>query len=294
MDLLQLKYFQVVARLENVTRAAEELHIAQSSLSKTIARLEESVGVPLFNRRGRRIELNQFGEIFLNRVKRSFSELEQGQRELADLAGLESGSVAVGATTSELLPDLFSKYLTHHPHVKIRLLQVTRPLEIPERLMSGEFDLCVSSLPIDHSEIQCKPLMTEKFFLAVPPNHRLAGCKSIQLSEIANDSFISLTPESEFRAITNDFCQQAGFAPNIVFESSTPEVIRSLVKTGLGIAFIPAYWWSGSNIDGLAVQLNIENPNCQRTIWLSWVKDRYLSSATRNLSEFMINYFSPG
>lgn len=295
MDLLQLKYFQVVARLENVTRAAEELHIAQPSLSKTIARLEESVGVPLFERQGRRIRLNQFGEIFLRRVKRSFSELEQGQREVADLAGLERGSVTVGATTSQLLPNLFREYLTHYPHVKIRLLQVTGRLEIPERLMNGEIDLCISSLPIEQpigqAEIHCEPLITEEIFLAVPANHRLAGRNSIQLNEIANDPFISLTTEDGIRTITNDFCRQAGFMPNIVFESSTPEVIRSLVKAGLGVAFLPAYWWRGDSMD-LPVQLHIESPTCQRTIWLSWVKERYMSSATRNFREFMINHFS--
>lgn len=91
MDLLQLKYFQVVARLEHMTRAAEELHISQPSLSKMISRLEKHLGVPLFDRHGKQIRLNRFGKIFLNRVDRVFAELEEGQYELADLTGLERG-----------------------------------------------------------------------------------------------------------------------------------------------------------------------------------------------------------
>lgn len=130
MELLQLKYFQVVARLENVTRAAEELRIAQPSLSKTIARLEKSVGVPLFERKGKRIRLNQFGKTFLKRVNRSFLELEEGQREITELSGLERGSITVGATTSRLLPSLLSEYLTNHPQVKFRLFQVIHQAEI--------------------------------------------------------------------------------------------------------------------------------------------------------------------
>jgi DNA-binding transcriptional LysR family regulator len=291
MNFNHLKYFQVVAHLENVTRAAEELHIAQPSLSKTISRLEESVGVPLFERQGKRIELNQFGKIFLRRVERSFNELTEGQREVTDLAGLERGRVTVGATTARLLPDLFKEYLTHHPHVKFRLFQITQQLEIQKQLMNGEIDLCISTLPIEQLEIHCESLIIEEIFLAVPPEHRLAGQKSIRLEEIANELFIHQSAECGLREVTNDFCQQAGFTPNIAFESSTPEVICSLVKAGFGNAFIPAYWWEGNFTDSL-VKLQIEDPTCQRTIWLSWVKERYLSMAARDFSKFAIEYFS--
>jgi len=294
MDLLQLRYFQVVARLENVTRAAEELHIAQSSLSKTIARLEEGVGVPLFERQGRRIRLNQYGKTFLKRVERSFRELEEGQREVADLAGLDRGSVTVGATTSPQLPYIFREYLTLHPHVNFRFLQATQHLEIQERLMNGEIDLCISTQPIDQLGILCEPLKNEEILLALPPEHRFVGRKSIQLKEVADEPFIRQTAAYGLREITDDFCQQAGFTPhiaNIAFESFTPEVICSLVKAGFGNAFIPAYWWDSFNMDPL-VKVHIENPACQRTIWLSWVKEHYLSMAARDFSKFLIEYFS--
>src|SRR5438309_3725141 len=106
MDLLQLKYFQTVARLEHMTQAARQLEIAQPSLSQTIARLEEELGVPLFDRQGRQIRLNQFGRTFLRRVERIFAELEDGRRELADLAGLEQGRVSLSMFSTPLLPDL--------------------------------------------------------------------------------------------------------------------------------------------------------------------------------------------
>lgn len=294
MELLQLKYFQVVARLENITRAAEELHIAQPSLSKTIARLEESVGVPLFDRQGRRIRLNQFGQTFLKRVERSFKELEEGQREVTDLAGLEHGSVTVGAIIPQQLPHIFREYLKRYPYVKFRLLQVTQHLEIQERLMNGEIDLCISTLPIDQAEIHCEPLMIEEIFVAVPAGHRLANRNSIQLIEIADEPFIHQTTEYGLREITNNFCHQAGFVPNIAniaFESTTPEVICSLVKTGFGNAFMPACWWDKINTDSM-VKLHIESPICQRTIWLSWFKEHYLSMAARDFSKFVIEYFS--
>lgn len=295
MELLQLRYFQIVARLENMTRAAEELHIAQPSLSKTIARLEENIGVPLFDRQGRRIRLNQFGQTFLKRVERSFKELEEGQREVMDLAGLEHGSVTVGATIPQQLPQVFREYLELHPHVRFRLLQVTQPLEMLERLMNGEIDLCISTLPADkQAKIHCEPLMVEEIFLVVPVEHRLAKLKSIRLREIADEPFIHQTAESGLREITDSFCHQAGFAPNIAniaFESTTPEVICSLVKAGFGNAFMPACWWDKINTDSM-VKLHVESPVCQRTIWLSWFEEHYLSVAARDFCRFAIEYFS--
>lgn len=291
MDFLQLRYFQVVARLENITRAAEELHIAQPSLSKTIARLEESLGVPLFERHGRRIRLNQFGKSFLKRVERSFNELEEGQRELTDLAGLERGSITVGSTTSRLLPKLFSEYLTHHPCVKFRLHQVLQQLEIQKLLINGDIDLCISSLPINQLEIHCEPLISEEVFLAVPSGHHLAGRRSIQLKEIAAEPLIYYTSECGLREIMDNFCLEANFVPNIAFECTTPEVMCGLVKAGFGSAFIPAYLWKIINTDSVA-KLQIENPSCRRTIWFSWAKEHYLSLAACDFKQFAIDYFA--
>lgn len=135
MDFLQLKYFKTVAKLENITRAAEELHIAQPSLSKVISRLEDSVGVPLFDRIGRRIRINEFGRIFLNRVDRIFLELDEGKKEVSDLAKLKFRSITVGATSSRLLPTLIKKYLTKNPNTNFRLLQITRQKEIKKVLL---------------------------------------------------------------------------------------------------------------------------------------------------------------
>lgn len=289
MQLRQLEYFEVVARLENMTRAAEELHIAEPSLSRTMSRLEEDVGVPLFERSGgKRLRLNPSGKCFLKRVRRCFAELEQGRREAADLASPEGGSVTVGATTARMLPGLFREYLHLHPHVKFRLYQVTRQAEMQERLLNGEIDLCVSSLPIRQTEIRSEPLMSEEIFLAVPPKHRLNGHGGIRLSEIAGEPLIHLTSECELREITNEFCRRAGFQANAAFESNTAEVICSLVKAGFGNAFIPEHWWGGPGTESLG-KLHIEDPPCRRTIWLSWVKDRSLSAAVREFQRHMIS-----
>ncbi|EST51510.1 LysR family transcriptional regulator [Brevibacillus panacihumi W25] len=246
MDLLQLKYFQVVARLEHMTRAAEELHISQPSLSKMISRLEKHLGVPLFDRHGKQIRLNRFGKIFLNRVDRVFAELEEGQYELADLTGLER----------------------------------------------GEADLIITHPLIRDPKFKNVPLLHEKMFLAVPPNHRLANQKKVWLRDAAEETYISLVMSYELTQTTLDMCQDSGFVPNIAFECNDAEVILRMVHNGLGVALIPQHWWKhGYMPKDSPVYLPLEDRHSQRIIGLSWVESRYITLAARELIRFTIDYF---
>lgn len=290
MDLLQLKYFQVVAQHEHMTRAAEELGIAQPSLSKTIAHLEEELGVTLFDRQGRQIRLNQFGRAFLKHVERILMELDTGKREIAEMAGLAHGRIILSIVGVQLLPDLLSGFLAHHPHVTFRLFQYST-LKSLHQLESGEIDFCISSPSIEQAGIHSIPLMSEEIFLVVPAGHHLAERRSICLSEVANEPFILLTPGHGMRDLTDYFCQQAGFTPNIAFEGDEPASIRGLVDAGLGVTFIPALSWitlGGTSM----IRLRIEEPICQRTISLSWLEERYLSQAAREFRQFVLDYFA--
>ena len=175
MDLLQLRYFQVVARREHMTQAAKELSIAQPSLSQTIARLEEEVGTPLFDRQGRQIRLNQFGRAFLRRVERIFTELEDGRREIEDLSGLERGRIAFSVFNTPFLPDLLRAFLVDQPRVNFRLLLQHSSLEAQQQLERSEIDICITTPPISLPGIRWQPLFTEEILLMVPRDHWLAG-----------------------------------------------------------------------------------------------------------------------
>jgi LysR family transcriptional activator of glutamate synthase operon len=291
MDLHQLKYFQTVARLEHVTRAAEELYIAQPSLSKAIARLEEELGVPLFDHHGRRIQLNQFGRAFLRRVERAFAELEEGQREVADMADTERGLVGLAAlytVGAHLLPELLSAFRARHPQISFRLFQ-NAAHSMLKQLDKGEIDLCISSPLSERPGVVWSPLMTEEILLAVPAGHHLAGRDSIRLSEVAQEPFISLKPGTGLRTLTDRFCQQAGFEPRSAFEVDELTVVSGLVGAGFGVAFLPALARTSA---GGPARLHINEPRCQRTIGLAWIEGRYLSSAARLFRQFVIEYFA--
>jgi DNA-binding transcriptional LysR family regulator len=290
MDLLQLHYFRTVARLDHVTRAAEELRVAQPALSKTIARLETELGVPLFDRRGRRVLLNACGRAFLRHVERAFREMEDGRQELADLAGLEGGTVTVAATTLRLLPGLLGAFRDRYPGVTFRLSQASTA-EMQERLADGEIDLCLASAPIAGPAFRSVALFTEEILLAVPPHHRLAERRRIPLGEVAAEPFISAKRGYWSRDLTDDACRQAGFIPDIICEGDEPGAIRSLVAAGLGVAFLPTSARQAGAGPKVA-WLHVTEPVCQRTVSLAWREDRYLSAAARQFRQFTAEYFT--
>ncbi len=290
MELLQLRYFQTVARLQHMTKAAEELHVGQPSLSKTIARLEEDLGVPLFDRQGRQIRLNQFGKAFLHRVERAFMELEAGKNEIIELSGLDRGVISLAVSITSVLPKLLGSFLAQYPDVRFQQF-LGSPLSMKHQLEQGEVDFCISSTPIQSPDIEWEPLFTEEIFLIVSREHPLASREEINLREVEHEPFISMNPRYGLRDLTDDFCRQAGFTPNIAFEGDEQTVLGELVKEGLGVAFTPALTL-GSDPSNKIKRLRIVEPNCQRTIGLARSKSRYLSKAAQQFYSFTIDYFS--
>ncbi|MFB7142235.1 LysR family transcriptional regulator [Gottfriedia sp. NPDC056225] len=289
MELLQLKYFQTVAKLEHITKAAEVLQIAQPSLSKTITRLENDLGVPLFDRQNRQIKLNHFGKMFLNRVNKVLMELEEGQREVQELAGLKNGSITLASSISRILPDLVSGFMKVYPDVHFK--QVIKPIsKMKKQLINGEIDLCISSLPIEDEDIEWVPLIKEDIFLIIPPGHHLSGRNSIDLIELKNETFVSLNEGFGYRDFTDKFCVNAGFIQNVSFEVDEPFAIVRFVNQGLGVAFMPVLDWT-TVTENIPDRIRINDDSCQLTIGLGWSKNRYISLAAQDFKKYVIEYF---
>lgn len=287
MELLQLKYFQTVAHLEHMSRAAEELRIPQPALSKTISLLEKELGVQLFDRRGKYIYLNQYGRAFLRRVDQALTALEDGKHEINDLCMKTFGEVKLAVlAASNLLPDLLSSFRKKHPHISFNLIQ-----HFPNSKTHPDYDLCISSSALKLDDSNNIPLITEEIFLAVPIEHPLANRSSIRLSEVAEDDFISLSRGKPLREITDIFCKYSGFIPRVIFESDDPATVRGLIRAGQGIAFLPSISWGGFAGSTMAL-LHIEEPNCERTITLTSAEERYLPHAACLFRDFTIEYFS--
>ncbi|SFQ42466.1 LysR family transcriptional regulator [Salibacterium halotolerans] len=288
MELLQLHYFKTVARLGHMTKAAEELRVAQPALSKTIARLEEDIGVPLFDRRGRKIQLNAIGKAFLKKTEIALRALEEGRKEANDLAGLENGSIYLATSNLKRLSEPLEAFLSSHPEVNFRLNQASME-EMALLIESGEIDFGFTAMPIERPGIRELPVLNVEVFLAVPPGHRFAKRHSISLSEVANEPFVGYKQDYLFQKMNNDFCRKAGFTPNVICEVEEGNDIESLVLAGVGIGFVGLC--KGDEESSL-VRLHIEKPVCQRTFRLVWHEKRYLSKAAQKFRDFVVHYFA--
>lgn len=292
MEFLQLKYFQAVARLEHITKAAKELNVSQPSLSNSIQRLEKKLGIPLFERQGRHVKLNAFGKTYLRRVERAFLELEEGEREVTDMAGLDHGVVSLSMTLPYVLPTLLKDFLTAYPQVRVVQRQLGSAFQMRADLENAEIDFCISTTPVTGPDIEWLTLVEEELCLTVPKGHRFASRESISLIEAANEPFISLSSHSNFRKITDEFCRQAGFEPHIAFELEEVSAIQTLVEMGLGITFTLPLTLGRRASSPDTVQLKITEPLCQRTFGIAWNKKHYLSQAAIHFRQFAISFFS--
>lgn len=288
MDILQLKYFQTVARYEHMTQAAKELSISQPSLSIMIGRLESELGVPLFKRTGRNIELNEAGKKFLAHVNQIFIELESGKREIIQLFKVENIRISLATTSSRFLSGLLKEFLSINPTVDIRQF-VGSIDEIRGYLITENIDYCITSPPIEGTGIECVELLDDEILLGVPLSHKYAKSKSIKLQDVADDDFISLVEGYSFREITDNLCNIAGFTPNIVFECDT-SLMFELIPIGRGIAFIPKSILKTFVNDSVKL-LKIEEPICKRKIGLSWMRGRYLSKAAQSFQSFAVDFY---
>lgn len=288
MELTHLRYFQVVARLQHITRSAEELRISQPALSKTISLLEGELQVQLFDRYSKYIRLNEYGKRFLHKVDIALEALDDAKRELHDIAGQALGTVNLLVNGgSYLLPDLLASFRQSYPQINFQLSQHS-----PGSAALSNYDLCIASSLPPHDARDSVLLLTEEIYLAVPLDHRLAGRSSIQLHEVAEEGFISLRSGKSLRDMTDLYCKLAGFTPKINYESDDPSTLRRLIKAGQGVAFIPEISW-GSSTSASVKLLHIDSPAAfARNIELNWVPNRYISEAARLFRQFTIDYFA--
>jgi DNA-binding transcriptional LysR family regulator len=289
MDLLQLRYFQAVARREHLSQAAAELRVAQPSLSRAIARLEADLGVPLFDRVGRGLRLNRFGARFLRRVDRVLHELDDARRELGDAAGLDHGSIAVAAETLLTLTGVITEFRAEHPGVDIRLYQ-SSAATMATQLRTREVDLCFASQPLPGPDLRTRELLREEVVLAVPAGHRLAGRESVRLEDVAGEPFVTTRPGYWPRELCDRLFAAAGLRPEYGCESDEPGATGDLIAAGLGVGLVPGFSRTATSHAPVA-WLHLDVPDCHRVLTLVWRADAYISAAAQRLGDFASDYF---
>lgn len=295
MDFLQLEYFLQVARVGNMTSVANSLHVAQSSVSRSIARLEDDLGVPLFERSGRGIFLNDYGKKFYARAETILRERTYVNRELKEMRDQFSGRIAISTCAARQINQLIIQYMTQHPDVLFRHFRLTDLHEVKANLDSGSIDYALTYDQLPDPEYQWEPLIEEEIYVLLPENHPSAGKNMLQIDDLKdNRLFINNTDNQGF---IEQQCALCGFAPEFGFIGSEYELLGPMVEQGLGFSLISTLGLYDMKkslpLEHLANirTLPIEGASFRRTLGILSRKHHYLSSAAKSFYKKLIDYF---
>lgn len=263
----RLRQFVAAGRAEHVTRAAQALGMPQPTLSRSLARLERELGLPLFVRSGRAVRLTREGRLLLEHAERALGELETGLRAVAGEGSPEGGRVAFGflhTLGSATVPQLLRVFRLGSPGVRFELVQRGHD-ELVDLVRTGAVDLCLTSPLPDEPALAVRALHEQELRLVVPEGHPLASRTALRLAEAAQEQFVGLERGYGLRTTSDAWCREAGFVPRLAFEGQEIDTVRGLVAAGLGVALLPA----AGTTDGV-VEIEVVEPRATRTLGLVW------------------------
>lgn len=274
VDLQQMRYVVAVAETRNFTRAAERCCVVQSSLSHRIAGLERELGVRLFARSSRRVELTSAGEAFLAGARECLAAADRAAADAAAAAGVVRGRLAVGVimTTAAVdVPELLQRYRARHPDVHV-LLRSGRSDELAAAIRGGDLDIAFLGLPEGErpSGVESVVLDHDRHVLVVPAGHRLASASRLTLREIAEEPFVDFVAGTPARAQSDQAFAAAGLVREVAYETGAAELITRLIARGLGVALLPSAFIRPLAADdpGLALVPVADGPH--RVEYLAW------------------------
>ena len=275
MELHQLRYVVAVARAGNFSRAAEQCHVSQPSLSQQILKLEEELGERLFDRTKREAKPTPQGEAFLLRARSILDEVEAAKREMSEAGELLHGTFTVGVLPTiapYLLPGVMAEFTSRYPGMEI-VVEEDTTAQLLKHALAYEIDLVLASHPIDDPRLEVRELHTEELLLALPPGHPLTRKRRIGTADLEGERFIVMREDHCLGDQVLQFCDRRAFRPKISFRSAQLETIQALVRDGLGISLIPAMATRAKR-DDLPEYRSLQAPRPERKIVAVWPKQR--------------------
>jgi LysR family hydrogen peroxide-inducible transcriptional activator len=285
MEMHQCRYVVAVARTGNFSRAAEQCHVAQPSLSQQIQKLEEELGERLFIRMKREARLTPHGEAFLRHAVRILEEVDAARREAKDATDLLRGTVTIGVLPTiapYLLPAAMAEFTKAFSGVEI-VVQEDTTAHLLKLLLACEIDFALASQPIQDARLEVRELFAEELLLALPPGHPLARKRKVSSSDLENEQLIILKEGHCLGQQVLNFCDQRGSRPRISFRSAQLETIQSLVCAGMGLSLIPAMAVDSGRGERPEYR-SLQSPRPERKIVAVWPKQR---PPGRAASEFL-------
>ncbi|MBQ4369943.1 MAG: LysR family transcriptional regulator [Oscillospiraceae bacterium] len=291
MEKQQLRYFVEVARLEHITKAAEKLHISQPSVSLAIRRLEEEVGVPLFNREGRNIKINNYGKLFLETAVKVLNIIDEGQHKLDTLKFSENNHISISAPPWYIFPSLLKMIMDRFPGVTIGSVDYNHS-DVVELFNRHVLDFCISTQKLETDSLNCICLRKDEMVLVVSKNNLLAARDTIALADCSELSFATSFKGVRQQELLVELCHERGFTPNILLEVHNVRDSISMIEHSDNIVALVPYNLLMARADNSHVHyLRLTDIKAEMELWMYWPKNYPEKAVAHDIRIAMKNYF---
>ena len=287
MNLYHLRYFLSVAQIGSFSGAAKEMHVTQPTVSSGIAELERTLGVKLFNRGSRHVDLTMEGRTLVKyamQVQDLVEEVEDRLQRHDMLPGEGFQFGAIDAAVTYLLPEILKEYMHSYPDVSLSV-QVAPSRYLVDDLLMNRAEFAVISLPFEHERIETVSIYHDSMPLVVGAAHSFAKRKNVTLREVVQEPLMLFHADSVSRKIVDERFAEAGVSPGVVMEMRSPEAMRKLVEVGVGISFLPLLAVQESLDAGVLKVVVVDGVSFSREIGVAWRRGRYFGLAIRYLLE---------
>jgi molybdate transport repressor ModE-like protein len=294
LDLKRLRVLTEVARQGSFSAAADSLYLSQSAVSQQVATLEREVGLPLLERTGDGPKLTDAGRALVTHAEAAIARLDEAEREVAAIAGLEGGEVRVASFPSasvSLLTKALGSFSAAHPGVRLSVTEAEPEVSLP-RLRAAEIDLAVifdyPFLPPVESDrdVERTLLLTESMYVAMREDDPLASDKEVRMSDLADRAWLcGVLPSSCGQAIEKA-CREAGFEPTIAFQSEEYQVLQAYIAAGMGVTLLPDMALPTIHPDLVVRPTKPEAP--KRRVWAATRSKGARSQATEKMVEALV------
>lgn len=283
MDIRQIEYFAEVAKHLSFTKAASMLHVSQPSISKAIQNLEAELGVPLFYRSSKQLELTDAGQAVLVNAQQVLEAFKNLRSELTDLMELKKGQIRIGIPPivgAEFFSKLISHYKEQYPYIEILLTEVGTKM-IRQGVEAGELDIgLICSLCTTSENLETIGFMKDPLVLIVHQDHPFTNREFVQLADLEKESFIIYRKDFTLHDRIIEECSKQGFFPTIACETSQKDLFIEMVHAKLGIALLPKKICEKIPYDSIKM-IPFREEKIFLELGITWKKNKYLSFAVR-------------
>jgi DNA-binding transcriptional LysR family regulator len=288
----QLRVFTEVARHLSFVRAAEQLHLTPPAVTMQVKELESAIGLPLFDREGRKVSLTTAGEYFLVYAKRLLATLKDADDAMARFRKLESGVLAIGmvSTAKYFVPQLLARFREEHPGVELKLQVGGNRDQLVAALQQGEVDLAIMGRPPKEVATRAEPFAAHPHVFVAPTGHPILAIGHPPLAAVANYPLIVRETASGTRALMDRFFQDHRVEPRIAMEMPSNETIKQAVMAGMGLSFLSLHTIGLELKCGLVEIVHVENTPIVRTWNVVHMQSKLLSPAAEALRYFFLEH----